>query len=360
MLVLTKPIDISLPYPFEEKYPLDQILFFDIETTGFAAEVTSLYLIGCIYYQNNQWQLTQWFADDYHSEVTILHSFFQLLSNYQYLIHYNGNGFDLPYLMKKCEQHKLTYNFSDIHSVDLYKKITPYKKIFRLENYKLKTIEQFLDIARDDTYSGGELIHVYGDFLKAKIKGDSIQDDYLHLLLLHNEDDLKGLLQLTKIFSYTDFLELESPLDHYDLQPDKLVLTLNLSSPLAKRLTFGNEDIRITAYQDQATIQIPIYRDELKFFYQNYKDYYYLPKEDMAIHKSVAFYVDKDYRTKAKAATCYSRKTGRFVPQLCDLLTPFFRKEYHDSISYVELTDELLEDSQVLTRYANHLIRSAY
>ena len=43
-------------------------------------------------------------------------------------------------------------------------------------------------------------------------------------------------------------------------------------------------------------------QDTLKYFYDNYKDYFYLPKEDTAIHKSVATYVDKDFRQKAKTA----------------------------------------------------------
>ena len=41
-----------------------------------------------------------------------------------------------------------------------------------------------------------------------------------------------------------------------------------------------------------------IYQGELKHFYPNYREYYYLPHEDRAIHKSVALYVDRNFRTK--------------------------------------------------------------
>ena len=51
----------------------------------------------------------------------------------------------------------------------------------------------------------------------------------------------------------------------------------------------------------------------MRHFYSDYKNYYYLPKEDMAIHKSVAAYVDHEYREKCKAYNCYVRKTGTFI-----------------------------------------------
>ena len=41
---------------------------------------------------------------------------------------------------------------------------------------------------------------------------------------------------------------------------------------------------------------------------------YYLPKEDMAVHKSVGCFVEPAYRQKATAANCYIKKDGRFLP----------------------------------------------
>ena len=55
--------------------PAENICFFDIETTGLSAAVSSLYLIGTITFENNEWVLNQWFADDYVSEVRLFLSF---------------------------------------------------------------------------------------------------------------------------------------------------------------------------------------------------------------------------------------------------------------------------------------------
>ncbi|HEX3023441.1 MAG TPA: ribonuclease H-like domain-containing protein, partial [Lachnospiraceae bacterium] len=73
MLTISKQVNATLPYSFQNEYKLEEILFFDIETTGFSPESTLLYLIGCIYYQGGSWQITQWFADDNESEQNILH-----------------------------------------------------------------------------------------------------------------------------------------------------------------------------------------------------------------------------------------------------------------------------------------------
>ena len=56
--------------------PLEQILFLDIETTGFTSRTSYLYMIGCAYYQAGKWRTIQWMADDYSQEGDILTAFF--------------------------------------------------------------------------------------------------------------------------------------------------------------------------------------------------------------------------------------------------------------------------------------------
>ena len=62
--------------------PAENICFFDIETTGLSAAVSSLYLIGTITFENNEWVLNQWFADDYVSEVRLLQAFSEFSEKY--------------------------------------------------------------------------------------------------------------------------------------------------------------------------------------------------------------------------------------------------------------------------------------
>ena len=59
----------TINYPLENILPLEQALFLDIETTGFSAKTSQLYLIGCAYYANGNWHLRQWFAEKYEEEA---------------------------------------------------------------------------------------------------------------------------------------------------------------------------------------------------------------------------------------------------------------------------------------------------
>ena len=95
----------------------------------------------------------------------------------------------------------------------------------------------------------------------------------------------------------------------------------------------------------------------MKYFYDDYKDYYYLPREDKAIHKSIALYVDKDFREKAKASNCYTKKDGVFIPLYKDIFTPIFRRNYEDKkIGFIELTEDFISNKDKLYTYTNHLL----
>lgn len=357
MITRTTPLTLPFAPLLPDGITPEQVLFFDIETTGFAADVTALYLIGCVFLQQGQWTLLQWFADDNHSEAALLTSFFQLASKFDYIFHYNGTGFDFPYLKKKCERYQLDDTIPNEKSYDLYQQLQPFRSFLALSNLKQKSIEAYLGLSRQSSHSGSDLIPYYGKYLKAKYGHLPEESVYLELLLFHNQEDLIGLLGITPILAVPAMFSgcVAKPAVR-NLERKELILPLSLSKPLPKPFRCHVKEFSLSASEHQAVLHIPLCRQELKFFYSNYKDYYYLPEEDMAVHKSVAFYVDKHYRTKAKAANCYSRHTGCFVPQFEELLEPFFKIDYADHTTWIEATDEFCQDIENLTLYAKHLL----
>ena len=105
---------------------------------------------------------------------------------------------------------------------------------------------------------------------------------------------------------------------------------------------------------DKAKSGIPAVRGEFKHFYKDYKNYYYLPAEDVAYHKSVSEFVDKSARRQATARTAYIKKTGLFAPVFDkSLFNPdfLFRPSYECKQEYLpfELLD--LSDNRVLCSY---------
>lgn len=357
-------------YPFDKEYDMSRIAFFDIETTGFAAEASYLYLIGCAFYKDASFHLIQWFSEDIREEERLLTTFFEFLKDYDVLIHYNGSGFDIPYLQRKVFLHKLDYSFDPIKSIDIYKLIVPYKKIFKVKNFKLKTIEAFLNIHRRDTSDGGALIQVYQSYLGKKqlevlkqkrisdgnIPFPSESDQLLQQLLLHNEDDIRGLLLVSPILYYIDLFEKPIRILQAGVDGGELCIRFEHSASLPVRINFGDDVAHLTAYDRTAALTVQVYEGELKYFYDNYKDYYYLPEEDCAVHKSVAHFVDKNYRVKAKPSNCYTKKQGIFAPQYGIPITPCFKIDFHDKTSFLEIhTDFLLEESN-LELYVSHML----
>lgn len=353
--------NFKLEYPLERLAPLDQVLFLDIETTGFLAANSSLYLIGCAFYTEGNWVIRQWFAQTCEEEPELLNAFLDFASNFSYLVHYNGNTFDLPYLKNKAKKYGIECNFDQLEGLDIYRRVAPYKNFLKLPNCKLKTVEEFLGIRREDGYTGGELIQVYHDYTA------SYDYNLYRTLLLHNSDDMKGMLEALPILSYYDLFNCNLKArkvqanyynDIHGIPRKELVLQLVFSSPLPVPISFMGRGCHFKGEGYEGTLIVPIYEEELKYFYANHKNYYYLPTEDMAIHKSISSFVDKDYRQQATAENCYTRKFSLYLPQWEVLVEPFFKREYKSKDLFFELTDDIKKDRDLFSNYASHVLNA--
>ena len=347
-------------YDLGADYTIEQSLFLDIETTGFSAASSSLYLIGCVYKHLETFHMIQWFAESPDEECLILQEFFSFSKVYKQLIHFNGNRFDVPYLTQKAAQYGLTEPFDSMDAIDLYKRVVPYKHFLKLPDCRQKTIETFLNISRDDVYNGGELIKIY-----KKYTADPDQDLF-ELMIQHNADDLSGLVCLLPILSYCDLffkpIKVKKVQANYykDFNGDKkqeILMKLSLPSALPVAISYGNNNCYFSASGNEGTLKVPIFDEELKYYYSNYKDYYYLPAEDMSLHKSVASFVSKEHRIAATAQTCYTRKRSLYLPQWEVVFEPFFKRDYNDSEYFFELTDEFKQHRDAFSYYASHILQ---
>lgn len=298
--------------PYTQTYFGEHYGFFDIETTGFSQTKNQIYMIGGMYRNKDDIHLFQYFAENQEEEILILKEFQKIRKEISVFITFNGVGFDIPFLQFKENFYQLD-NFWDKHQIiDLYKEVCQFSKLLSLPNKKQKTLEQFLGIERNDLYSGGDLIAVYKQYLK---KPDS---KAMKLLFLHNYEDVLGMLQLLPILSYKQLYQNKYTISSCELDEleDKkelrFVLDVTLSFPTS--ILYQKDDISLYCRDGHILITIPCVYAELKYFYDNYKDYFYLPDEDTAIHKSVGIYVDRAHRKKATASTCYTKKTDWFIP----------------------------------------------
>lgn len=336
-------------------------LFFDIETTGLSRDKNQIYLIGALLFTpgapDGGGQFMQWLAQSGAEEILVLAAFLDLIRQLPeppMLVHFNGARFDLPFFQTRCARNGLDCRcFSQLPDMDLYQQIKPYKNLLGLASCRQKAIEDFLGIRREDQYDGGELIPVFYEYCR----GHRQQEETL--LLLHNQEDVENMPRLTAFFSYVSFFRGDFRWDHceearytdWEGQEKKELFVIyqtnngrKIPSPLTLHRDFSSlqkqknaslaENASLAGQfwmackETELTLRIPLIERELKYFFEDYKNYYYLPLEDQAVHKSVAQYVEPEYRKKATAKNCYSRMSGTFLPAAGTSLKPCFYEEY--------------------------------
>jgi len=343
-------------------------LLFDIETTGLSADTSYLYLIGAVCLEHEELTLIQWFCDEYSEEKEVLTAFRDFSKNFRVLGHFNGTGFDIPYLNKKFKRHCLSYQIDAEHTIDIYKLLLPFKKHTDFPDFKQKTLEQAAGFVRTDTFSGGDLTEVYaaytGKYRLATLTGKTEESDALrHVMLLHNHDDLAGLFHLYRKTKLADFFA-------GILQPSVIRLEHGLlytfDFPLLPfSVSLMQNDCVFSVTEKETDLLLPFYYGELKYFFKDYKNYSYLKFEDTAVHNSVAEWVDKDAKEKCKPATAYQKKDSTFLalpfqkPEQTEELAeaPLFYQEYKTLPGYVEYTDTLAVNKPFITACFNSFFR---
>lgn len=355
-----RELQLSIYY-IDNSYKNEDYLYFDIETTGFSPKSCFCYLIGAAYCREDTFYCRQWLAETPDDEGQIIQQFTAFLAGFKTVIHFNGESFDIPFLSERAKKYNISLDFSCFASIDLFKSAKTASKILKLENYKQKTVESFLDIERKDVFSGGELTAVYKEFLN---DGDSSK---LELLLLHNHDDIAGLVQIFPVRSYEEILRGHYTFAGYELSDSRnyegrlikeLIISAKLHLPVPVAVMSVKEHMAVRISKTWLKICIPVYEGVLKYFYPNYKDYYYLTNEDTAIHKSVAVYVDDKFRCKATRQNCYTKKDGAFIPTPPNFpYSPAFKKEESDTQKYIAIDDKLLSDSNTLMQLISYALK---
>lgn len=373
----------------EEHLKKEDCLFFDIETTGLSWRRSHMYLLGAVYWETDHWILTQWFCQKPSEEEEVLTAFSSLLESRKCLIHFNGSSFDLPYIMHKFTMYELEHAWNMHTQIDLYHRFSPYKRLLSLEHMRQKDLERAAGLIREDTYSGKDLIAIYQTYLRTG------EEDLLRLLLLHNREDVEGMLYLTSLCAMEALFQgrsririLEestaqtSPPPHCgaditaesnmladgrtpdgtsgaSAEPEVLILTCHLENSVPCRLQYSGPEYSFSIFHTECRFTIPIYTGTLNLFFPDYKNYYYLPLEDTAIHKSVGMYVDKEHRERAKAETCYRKLESRFLIQYETIFSPALKEQVKSAVSYFTQDTWNCAALEQKTGYLTHLLRHA-
>lgn len=172
------------------------VCFLDIETTGFNRNTNQIYLIGLSYLNNhNNLIVQQLFCQSLDDEYLILEETIKRIKNFQLIITYNGEKFDIPFINHRLIKNNIEYKIDKKNSFDIFLEIKKYKELLNFENYKLKTIEKYVGLKREDEIDGGKCIEYYYDYLSTK------DETLKELILCHNYEDIYNLPYVLEVFN---------------------------------------------------------------------------------------------------------------------------------------------------------------
>lgn len=341
---------------------LSDALFFDIETTGLSPKYHFCYLIGCCFFDGNTWQIQQFFCEKPEDEPDMLQAFYDFCSTYTTMISFNGCHFDLPFLDKRAKHYHIDTNLTKLHQIDIYREVQPLKKILSLPSCRQKSIEEFLGIFREDQYDGGQLIPVYDSYTK------NADPEALHLLKLHNYEDVQGMLLLLPILSYkkikdglkiTHISQPEETIDYLGNPSADLCLSGDLSEKLPKPIRINCDEMYCIFEEDHFRLSIHLYQGDLRYYIKDYKKYDYLIQEKRIVPKSLSKYVDKSQKEPATPQNCYLIQNGCFLalphkyPYAQDV--HHFCKDSSDKQEYM-LYNEAICDAAFWAQYVTYLL----
>lgn len=279
----------------------DNAIFLDIETTGLSARTAGLYLIGVTYKNEQGWRYRQWFANSQREEMEVLAACAEFAKPYQTLVHFNGTTFDLPFLRSCSKQYHMELGLDEKESMDLYSLLRPMGTFLGMKQMKQKSFEERIGLHREDQYTGGELIEVYKTYEKAPT------NEARDILLLHNRDDLIGMLSVARALSYEKLLR--QPLKLLEVKEEEQLAVISLQAEgglgVPAPAEASSEDFEIYVESRNITVRVRAKDGAVRYFFPDYQNYFYLPHEDKAIHKSVGIYVDSHFRQKAAYETAY-------------------------------------------------------
>lgn len=177
--------DLSPNYPdyLLSLYSRQNILFFDIETSGFDKFNHQIICIGLIFYDGS-WQLKQFWATTLQEEKTLLSAFLNCYRPENLYITFNGNSFDFPFLKQRLQHHFPDAEPPVFAHLDFLSLGRTYAKDNGLRSYGLKHLESIFGFEREDDFPGQAIVQ---GFLDPKTRSSNV---YRIAVLKHNALDV--------------------------------------------------------------------------------------------------------------------------------------------------------------------------
>ena len=376
----------------------ENILLFDTATTSFEAANGCIFLIGTAFVSNDKLKIRQLFSENVGEEILIIRDFLTFSNRFKTVLSYKGDSFDFQYILgrlrilyadclfpalKEMDYNEIFQEFSTLKekSFDLFNIVKPLKTPLGLSSTRLDYLQKILGQTVFKSISGENISCFYSRFLaENKLKSlknivlseenagfisdytiKRADDDLAHLIIRENDhfledilanncDNLEAILYLCRLSLPRNILSGDIPveliIEKNDEVPEKIVFIYDTEKYLSKKIT----------------LNVKLYHKDLKLFYGDYKNYYYFPLEDMAVHKSVAEFAATSSRKKATKDTAFQKISGDFIKLPASFCSTDkntkdrYQENYGSNDSYLPVNGQELNDSEFVKNLSYHIL----
>ena len=232
----------------------------NLKTTVFDIETTGLYpykdrLISASFCDPADGSLTQFFLDDPSDEERIVRQTLDELSRYDAVITYNGDRFDLPFILTRAKKHGIAESLPFFWAIDLYKWVKKYwPPAPMMESLSQKSLEDALGLTqrRTDEIGGAQCIDLYARW--SQIGDESAKDK----ILLHNGDDVRQLGRIGHSLS---------SLPYHKICFENGFMTDGKNKALISKSAMTASSLRIEGKTEAGKMPADIYNDFYRYIY---------------------------------------------------------------------------------------------
>lgn len=257
-------------------------IFIDIETTGLSRKYSDIISITVLLYEDDKYRIYQIFCQYKVDQPEALKYLKDLIKPQKYIITYNGNSFDIPFLAEKAEQSNIDINFDSLIKIDLYNYMQRFKNKIHAVDLKLKTVEKYFGIERNDTLGGKDVLTFYEAYQLEPRK------EFSYLILRHNYEDVYNLpLVMNNIINlFDDVLYLKNliiTINNKDIaiKKNSLLCKFNVITNINKDFISHNINYNMKLSVDSQALEISI---PLNFYKdKNIMEFYYLDNDEYKI-----------------------------------------------------------------------------
>lgn len=269
MITKIQPLPQKLVFIIAEQKDLNEkTLFFHLTATGHYWRNSYIReLQAAVFSPDKGWQFHSYACESEEEEYDLLIQLSYLIDHADTLIGYNSTSFHIPYLQAKYKAYGLMDPTKNCSHLDLMTETRKIAKFLYLSQ-KLEDLKRLFNM--------------------------DAQTPELFIIL-----NSIGLL------SFRSILSGEFSVVSYTEEPEGIYLQLETDAYLGITFHQRHPLFYLAAEEHRLQLLLKTYDNRLKVFYQNYQDYYYLPDEDMILHKSMATGIAKERRVKASKENCY-------------------------------------------------------